>query len=64
MAEFVLKCKCGQMKMYQKYIKGVPNVKPWVVECKNCGAHIETKKKEKAIELWNTWDLFHENKIH
>ena len=48
MAEFVLQCKCGQMEMYQKYIKGTPNVKHWVIRCKNCNAYVETKKKETA----------------
>lgn len=64
MAEFLLKCKCGQMKMYQKYIKGTPNVKHWFIVCKNCNAFVETKKKERAIEMWNSWDFYHENKIH
>ena len=64
MAEFVLQCKCGQMEMYQKYIKGVANVKHWVIRCKNCNAYVETKKKEKAISMWNCWDMYHENKIH
>ena len=64
MAEFILQCKCGQMEMYQKYIKGTPNVKHWIIRCKNCNAYVETKKKEKAISMWNCWDMFHENKIH
>lgn len=64
MAEFILKCKCGQMRMYQKYIKGVANRKHWIIRCDNCGAYVETLKKEKAIEKWNCWDMFHNNKIH
>ena len=64
MAEFLLKCKCGQMRMYQKYIKGVSNKKHWIIECKNCNAMVETVKYEKAVDLWNTWDFYHENKIH
>lgn len=64
MADFLLECKCGQMRMYQKYIKGTPNVKHWFIVCKNCGGFVETKKKERAIELWNSWDFFHESKIH
>lgn len=64
MAEFLLKCKCGQMQMYQKYIKGIPNKKHWFIVCKNCNVFVETKTKEKAIDVWNTWDLYHENKIH
>lgn len=64
MAEFLLECKCGQMQMYQKYIKGSPNIKHWVIECKNCNAKVETVKQDKAIEMWNSWDFYHENKIH
>ena len=59
MAEFLLKCKCGQMRMYKSYIRNL-----WIIKCNNCGAHVSAPKKEKAIELWNTWDFYHENKIH
>ena len=58
MAEFLLECKCGTMKMYQHYIKGAANVKHWTIKC-DCGKHVECKKKEKAIEMWNMWDFFH-----
>ena len=64
MADFVLQCKCGQMKMYQKYVKGIANVKHWVIRCNNCNAYVETKDKEKAISMWNCWDMYHKNKIH
>lgn len=64
MAEFILECKCKQMQMYWKWAKGTPNRKHWVIRCKNCNAYVETVKKEKAIEMWNSWDMFHPNKIH
>lgn len=64
MADFLLECKCGQMKMYQKYIKGTPNRKHWFIVCKNCNAFVECREKERAIEMWNSWDFYHENKIH
>lgn len=54
MAEILLKCKCGKMKMYQNYIKGVPNRKHWFIVCNNCKISVEAKTKEKAIKLWNT----------
>ena len=58
MAEFLLLCPCGTTRMYQKYVKGVPNVKHWVIDCK-CGKRVECKKKEKAIEMYNLWEAFH-----
>ena len=64
MAEFLLKCKCGQMQMYQKSIKGIPFTKHWFIVCKNCNAFVEARTKERAIDLWNTWDFYHKNKIH
>lgn len=64
MAEFILNCKCGQWEMFQTFVKGVANKKHWVIQCKNCNARVETNRKERAIELWNIYDLFHENKIH
>lgn len=54
MEEILLKCKCGEMKMYQNYIKGVPNRKHWFIVCNNCKISVEAKTKEKAIKLWNS----------
>lgn len=64
MAEFLLECKCKQYRMYQTWVKGCANRKHWVIECKNCNARVETRKKDKAIEMWNSWDFYHDNKIH
>lgn len=64
MAEFLLSCKCGQMKIYHPFIENHLGKKRWVIKCLNCNAYVESDKREKAIEKWNNWDLFHENKIH
>lgn len=64
MAEFILNCKCGQWEIYQTWVRGCANRKHWVIRCKNCNAHVRAKKKERAIELWNEWDIFHKDKIH
>lgn len=61
MAEILLKCKCGKMQMYQKYIKGIPNRKHWFIVCKNCNIFVETREKERAIDLWNTMQKGTEN---
>ena len=47
-------CACGKYEIYQHYIRGSANVKHWIIRCKNCNLFVETKKKEKAIAIWNS----------
>lgn len=66
MAEFLLPCKCKYKLPELGFNKTNEKRNRWTyyIKCSNCNVCVESDTPEKAIEKWNTWDLFHENKIH
>lgn len=64
MAEFILECKCGSPEVYRKWFKGCANRMHWVIRCRTCNVYVETRKLDKAIEIWNRGQENDNNERH